>query len=51
MTVIVAYNDFNASVQGGKNTVLHCLAMLKALASVCHNVYLKGSLNALFKEK
>lgn len=24
--------------------------MLKALACVCHDVYLKGSLNALFKE-
>lgn len=51
MTAIVAYSYFNASAQEGKITVLHCLAVLEALASVCHDVYLKGSSNALFKKK
>lgn len=51
MTAIVAYSYFNASTQEGKITVLHCLAVLKAWTSVCHEVYLKGSLSALLKEK
>lgn len=50
MLVIVAYSYFNASAQEGKITVLHCLAVCKVLASVCHDVYLNGSLSALFKE-
>lgn len=48
MPVTVAYSYFNACAQEGKIIVLHCLAVIKVLACLCHDVYLKGSLNALF---
>lgn len=48
MPVIVAYSYFNACAHEKKIIVLHCLAVIKVLACVHHDVYLKGSLNALF---
>lgn len=50
MPVTVAYSYFNACLQEGKITVLNCLAMIKVSPYVCHDVCLKGSLNALFRK-
>ena len=43
--VAVAYSYFDACAQEGRIIALHTLAVMKVSACVCHDVYLKGSLN------